>query len=316
MLMKFYAELRRLPRRVARSISIKLHELLYNGPKVGPFVFARTTVCGVPLRLITHENDKVISEWIRHGLNASPLGLAAHQQAAELARNASTIVDVGSNIGVVSILMARAAPRAKIFAFEPDPINFAVSQVNLELNGCSNVTAINAAVTDFTGPILLHKAREHWGDHRTYSPNETGPEFGSDAHRIMAIDPKTFFSAVGAEPALAGIDLLKIHAQGSDIRILKAFHPLLRSGSKVIHVLSPRLLKASGISEQDIRETLGPAGRLQAIGPKADDDGKWLPRDVTLDELIEFFRTGVTGFHTVGYRYVLAEYCYVLADWR
>jgi FkbM family methyltransferase len=295
--------------KVARRISMIAHRYRFNGPQVGAFIFARTTVCSVSMQLITHEKDKIISEWIRTGRNWSKLGLAEYQQVAEYARTANTIVDVGSNIGIVSILISRSAPDAQIFAFEPDPLNFALSQINFELNGCHNIAAINAAVADFTGPILLHKASQNWGDHRTYTPNERGAKVGSQTTRIFAISPTAFFSAVDGQPGPHDVDLVKISTQGSDIKILRAFHPLLKPGSKVVLQFSPSHLRASGTSEQDIRAALSPAGRVQAIGPHADGQCDLYPRDVTIEELIAFFRTGAQGFETVGY-------CHVLAEWR
>ena len=309
MLKRYSTKLRRVVGKLVRRITLIAHQFRYNGPRVGAFIFARTTVCSVSMQLMTHENDHIISEWVRTGRSWSKLGLAEYQQVAEYARTANTIVDVGSNIGIVSILISRSAPDAQIFAFEPDPINFALSQVNFELNGCRNITAINAAVADFTGPILLHKASQNWGDHRTYTPTERGAKVGSQTTRIFAIDPRDFFSVVEGQPGPQDIDLIKISTQGSDIKILRAFHHLLKPGSKVVLQFSPSHLQASGTSEEDIRAALSPAGRVRAIGPKADRHGNLYPRDVAIDELLAFFRTGVQGFEAV-------SYCHVLAEWR
>jgi FkbM family methyltransferase len=56
-------------------------------------------------------------------------------------------VDVGAHVGAVSIYLARKYPFIKVYAIEPDPLNYACLERNIELNGVTNVTAINKAVS-------------------------------------------------------------------------------------------------------------------------------------------------------------------------
>ncbi len=65
-----------------------------------------------------------------------------------------TVVDIGANIGVASLLFARY-PGAKVLAFEPLPANLQKLQGNLDLNGITNVQAIGAAVSAKRGSALF-----------------------------------------------------------------------------------------------------------------------------------------------------------------
>lgn len=62
-------------------------------------------------------------------------------------RSGDIVVDVGAHVGVVSIYLARKYPFIKVYAIEPNPLNYACLKRNIELNGVTNVTAINKAVT-------------------------------------------------------------------------------------------------------------------------------------------------------------------------
>lgn len=66
------------------------------------------------------------------------------------------IYDIGGHAGYMSLLLASASgSAARIFTFEPSPINFARIRRNVEANGHTNITVINAAASDREGAALL-----------------------------------------------------------------------------------------------------------------------------------------------------------------
>lgn len=59
------------------------------------------------------------------------------------------VLDVGANIGCYTIEMSRlVGSEGRVVAFEPIPETFALLAGNLDFAGCSNVTLINAAVSN------------------------------------------------------------------------------------------------------------------------------------------------------------------------
>jgi len=62
-------------------------------------------------------------------------------------REGDTVVDVGAHIGVVSIYLAKKYPFIRVYAVEPEPMNYGCLQRNIELNGVRNVIPINKAVS-------------------------------------------------------------------------------------------------------------------------------------------------------------------------
>lgn len=66
-----------------------------------------------------------------------------------------TIVDVGANIGIYSILAARIQPGCRVDAFEPSPANLRMLQENIHLNGINEISIISKALGSQTGEATL-----------------------------------------------------------------------------------------------------------------------------------------------------------------
>jgi len=73
----------------------------------------------------------------------------------KLAENSNTIIDIGANTGVYSVLASKANPHSKIFSFEPYNSNAERMQLNLDLNSVTNVAIINSALGDSNGEIEI-----------------------------------------------------------------------------------------------------------------------------------------------------------------
>jgi polysaccharide biosynthesis protein PslF len=70
-----------------------------------------------------------------------------HLSQMAIFREGDTVIDVGAHVGIFSIFLAKRFPFIKIYAIEPDPINYRSLKQNIELNGLTNVTAIHKAIS-------------------------------------------------------------------------------------------------------------------------------------------------------------------------
>ena len=153
-------------------------------------------------------------------LNLSVDGQFTPQETAAFQREVhegGTVVDVGANIGYFTLLFARlVGPHGRVFAFEPEPTNFDLLRMNVELNGYSNVTLIPKAVSGISGTARLYLA-EHKGDGRIFDSHD-----GRESIPVDTVRLDDFFHDFQGR-----IDLIKIDIQGAEPAALRGMTKLI-----------------------------------------------------------------------------------------
>lgn len=126
--------------------------------------------------------------------------------------DARVVLDIGANIGIASIYLARRFPRAQIFAFEPVPANFAILRRNVEALG--NVRPIQTALGVKDGSFECYHS-----DTDTNLGGYSFHESGSDTGRRVRVEVREAKSMV-QELGLRSADVIKIDTEGSEYDIL------------------------------------------------------------------------------------------------
>jgi FkbM family methyltransferase len=136
--------------------------------------------------------------------------------------NPSTILDIGGNIGVASMFLARRFPQAQIFAFEPVPENFDLLLKNT--SGCQNVKAF---------PIALGKKNDLQEIFTSSNPKNYGGYsfFENESNRFVKKNvPIRNAGDFLKEMGISKVDVIKIDTEGAEYDILTAIDPeMLRS---------------------------------------------------------------------------------------
>jgi len=136
---------------------------------------------------------------------------------------ASTVVDVGANIGLSTILLARSAQR--VIAFEPSPTNVGYLRRNLASNGIANVEVVAAAVSDRPGTLRFHVAQFGAGSHVVAAGYVQG-----DA--IATID----VPAITLDEALTvPVSFIKIDAEGHEPDVLAGARAVLTRDRPLVY---------------------------------------------------------------------------------
>lgn len=83
-------------------------------------------------------------------------------------KEATRVLDLGANVGIFSLLMAKKFPRAEIIAVEPEEENIKTLRENIKLNSIDNIIVVEAAISDQKGEALLQINRKNQGAHSLY----------------------------------------------------------------------------------------------------------------------------------------------------
>ncbi len=157
----------------------------------------------------------------------------------KVVKEGDIVVDLGANIGYYTLLAARlVGEKGKVYAFEPEPINYSLLLKNIELNGYDNVVAMQKAVSNVTEKVRLFLDSQDTGAHTIYQPGDkrefievesvTLDEFFKDKeHPIDVIK----MDVEGAEmAALSGMD--RVIRENEDLKMFVEFyfHGIARSG--------------------------------------------------------------------------------------
>ena len=177
-----------------------------------------------------------------------------------------TLVDVGANIGYFTVLGAKIVGEAgRVYAFEPDPEAFATLQRNIRLNGLTNVTIENKAVSNEPGELELFLATENKGDHRIFQAS--GGQRESVTVETVVLDD--YFAGRETE-----INFVKIDTQGAEGVIVDGMNRILKS--------NPQLRIAIEFSPWHLREfgfdPLKLVDMLEVVEFRSFDLGRGLPR--------------------------------------
>jgi FkbM family methyltransferase len=135
----------------------------------------------------------------------------------------ATVLDVGANIGLSTILLARLTGR--VVAFEPSPPNVAFLRRNLELNAIPNVEVVAAAVSDAPGTLRFHVAQFGAGSHVVAAGHVAGQTMPTVDVPAIVLDDQNL-------PPLA---FLKIDAEGHEPNVLAGARALLARDRPLIY---------------------------------------------------------------------------------
>ena len=135
----------------------------------------------------------------------------------------STVIDVGANIGLSTILLARMTGR--VIAFEPSPPNVEFLRRNLERNGITNVDVRAVAASSEPGVLRFHIAQFGAGSH-VVAPGHVS----SDTVPTVDVPAVTL-----DEADLPAVAFIKIDAEGHEPDVLAGARQLLARDLPLIY---------------------------------------------------------------------------------
>lgn len=155
------------------------------------------------------------------------------------------VVDIGANVGIPSIYLAKKFPEATFHLFEPVPENFRNLVKNIEVNKVSNVHAQNMAITsdgrDYPMNVILEK---NSGGATGLSVNLVEDPHFSGYLRAQS----TTLDHVFESQDIKTCALLKIDCEGAEHEILNSFSRWQQLTRLIAEIHLNSLLEAKGHS--------------------------------------------------------------------
>jgi FkbM family methyltransferase len=192
-----------------------------------------------------------------------------------LLRPGDVAVDVGAMIGYYTVIFAKhVQAHGRVYAFEPDPENFALLESNVGMNGYGNVTCRRAVVGAEAGRGKLWRAPSNRGDNHAF-PGEGREAIDVD---VVVLDD------VISEP----VDLVKIDVQGYESHVLAGMRALIERSVELAMLVEfcPALLIEAGTQPSGLLDELRDLGFAMF---EIDDDAGTV-RGVDAPELLDRVR--------------------------
>jgi FkbM family methyltransferase len=131
-------------------------------------------------------------------------------------RRNDVVIDVGANIGIVSLYLAKKHPDIHVIAIEPVPTTFSHLQENIVLNRVGNLTAVNCAVTRDGRDLRMIVHPGHSGGSTGHIRGLTQP-----GHYNLTVQSRTL-DAIFEEYVQDRCRLLKVDCEGAEYEILSS----------------------------------------------------------------------------------------------
>ena len=145
-----------------------------------------------------------------------------------LVLGSGTIIDIGANLGLFTLLLRKQFPNHPIIAFEPSPSTFTALKDNVRRNRAINVSCRQIAVADYDGTVSFCT--------REYARANAGILSASEDIMESTIQvPCMTLDSFAFGNNLSEIAFLKVDVEGFEVSVF-------RGADRVLRVLRPRVI--------------------------------------------------------------------------
>ena len=134
-------------------------------------------------------------------------------------RPGDVVVDIGAGVGEeMQLFSAAVGPTGRVIAVEAHPFTYALLVENVARWGLSNVTTVQAAITDQPGTVTL---------------TDDGANVGNRVADEGVAVPATTIDALVVDQGLDRVDLLKMNIEGAETAAIAGMRS---SADRIVHV--------------------------------------------------------------------------------
>jgi FkbM family methyltransferase len=209
----------------------------------------------------------------------------------EMVKPGMTIVDIGAHIGYYTLLAAKqAGPHGKVYAFEPEPKNFALLSKNITANNANTIKTFNTALSDQSGTRELFIEKYNKGHH----------SFAKNVNTVETIRvTTTTLDETMKNNGSPEINILKIDVEGAEPIVLRGMRETIKRSPKmtIFTEVYPRSMTKLGESAEAYLNELTSMGFTLSVI----DESKGTITPITnIGEFMRSFGTGETFKNIIG----------------
>ena len=231
----------------------------------------------IPERIIMPEGTLLLNK--KDAVVSGALTLGVYERGSlarwrELVKDGMTVVDVGANIGIYTLIAARRNPNGRVIAIEPNAENADVLERMIKVNSLRNVTVLRVAAGATRGQGMLHLDQHNKGQHSLVAFQEA---VGSETVSVHRIDD------VMSEMGVHRVDLVKMDIEGFEAKAFAGMSGLLDTGHPtLLFEFMPEWIRRAGDDPCELLMSLEKRGyHLSTLN---EDDGSAEP----LTDIVRF----------------------------
>jgi FkbM family methyltransferase len=174
----------------------------------------------------------------------------ATKTVKRIVKKGDVVLDIGAHIGYYTLILARlVGEKGRVFAFEPEPNNFALLKKNVEANGYKNVVLIKKAVSDKSQKLKLY-LYENSGTHRIHKTKDSYASVSIDAVKL-----DDYFKSYKSHDKMYSnrVDFIKMDIEGAESAAIKGMKELLQKNNNVKLMVEfyPKMLAGFGVKPEE-----------------------------------------------------------------
>jgi FkbM family methyltransferase len=169
-----------------------------------------------------------------------------------------TVLDVGANIGMISIALVKNGEFERAVAFEPAPTSYRLLVHNIHQNRLRDrIQSFPIALSSGDGEMELEFSDDNSGDNRLRATTASG-RFGEEKRRTLNVPARTLDGLFSDDVGLHDEDVAMVwlDVQGHEGQFLEGARRVLGRGVPVVSEFWPYAILRSGMSQAEFCATV------------------------------------------------------------
>ena len=192
-----------------------------------------------------------ISKQLDHSIYFCTVGDTAWTNLLQTVSRDFSIIDVGANIGFLTLQFAKRSPQGTVYSLEPDSETFSRLTRNVNANGFKNIKLFRTAVGAHAGTAELFRMYESNPGANRILPAKPSVPVPSEIIEVVSLDE------LDSRGFFAKIDLIKIDVEGYELFVLEGARNLITRCQPILFVeLVDQNLRLQGCTSASVIELL------------------------------------------------------------